>query len=109
MRIAWLTILMLIFSTTSNATDDLFCSGKEFSVYMSVGSDHVVDSASITNEKTKESIGFRLSEITNNKLVWLNSTKFDGYELDILLKDKEGHTHELTAKGKKRMIHYAAI
>lgn len=63
--------LILMFCTPALATDSLDCTGAKYSLQMSVGSDNIVDSATLIDDQ-KNITSFRLEEIENRRLVWID-------------------------------------
>lgn len=99
--------LMLLFSTPLLATDSLDCSGDAYSLSMSVGSDNIVDSAMLTDVRTKRSVIYRIPEIENRKLVWVdNEGDFSANRLEIVLRGEHGATYIIEAKGKKGALRH---
>jgi len=99
------TTFILLTSAPVLATDSLFCNGDAYSLQMSVGSDNIVDSATVRDRGAKIETIYRLSEIENRQLVW---TAIEGdvsvNRLEIVLKGKDGQSLIVEAQGRKGIL-----
>lgn len=107
MRRIVVTTLMLLASAPLHATDSLFCNGDTYTLDMSVGSDNIVDSATLRDERTKISTSFRLSEIENRKLIWsAGEGDYTANRLEIVLRGKDGQSYIVEAQGRRGVLRH---
>ena len=107
MRCYIVTVFMLLTSVPALATDSLSCNGDTYSLDMSVGSDKIVDSATLTDKRTKTNTTYRLAEIENRQLVWTASEgDFSKNRLVIVLKGKDGQSFIVEARGRKGVLRH---
>jgi hypothetical protein len=107
MRSYIVAVSMLLTSVPALATDSLSCNGETYSLDMSVGSDKIVDSATLTDKRTKLSTTYRLPEIENRELVWTASEgDFSENRLAIVLRGKDGQSFIVEARGRKGVLRH---
>lgn len=97
----------MLASTSAFATDSLSCSGKTHYLDMSIGSDNIVNSATLRDERTKVVTVFLGNEVETKKLQWpSNEGDFSANRLDLVLRTKTGQSFVLSAKGRSAVLQY---
>jgi hypothetical protein len=104
----WLvTALTLLITAPALATDSLSCTGNMYYLDMSVGSDNIVNSATLRDEKTKVITTFRGNEVETKKLTWpSNEGDFSANRLELVLRTKDGQSFVIEGKGRRAVLHH---
>jgi len=107
MRWCLATALTLLTSAPALATDSLSCTGDTYYLDMSIGSDNIVNSATLRDERTKVNTTFRGTEVQTKKLIWTaNEGDFSANRLELVLRTKDGQSFVVEAKGRKGVLHH---
>jgi bifunctional ADP-heptose synthase (sugar kinase/adenylyltransferase) len=107
MKSYFAALLMLQVSAPALATDSLDCSGDVYALSMSVGSDNTVDSATLTDRRTKMTTTFLRAEIENKQLIWLDSEgDYSANRLAIVLRKIDEVSFIFEATGRKGALRH---
>ena len=106
-KCCFVTTFMLLASASVHATDTLTCNGDTYSLDMSVGSDNMVNSVTLRDGSTKTASTYRLAGIENRQLIWAaNEGDFSANRLAIVLKDNDGQSFVVEARGRQGVLRH---
>jgi len=100
-------LLALLTSTSAFATHSLSCGGKTYYLDMSIGSDNIVNSATLSDRLTKVVTVFRGNEVETKKLQWpSNEGDSSANRLELVLRTKTGQSFVISAKGRNAVLQH---